>query len=536
VRAELTAIHSSGRPIDVEFNSILFKGPDGETYASSFITNITSRKRTEREIRLLINNTAEAYILMDRDLNILSFNQQFHRLYKRYFGIEIVKGVPILLYSPKERMNAAQAMYERVLEGESDTSEIRVSHPEDGEMHFLLRYSPATDEDGAVIGAFVTASDITEQRNSERNLIESHQRFEYATKATRDAIWDWNLLTGDVFWGDGFHNTFGYPKEFVNGSPEEWTQRMHPDDRERVEGIVRAAIEDNAKTVSAEYRYRRSDGSYAMVSDRAVIVRNEAGQPVRLVGAMQDITISKHRERQRVLLADIGHISAQSSSLQTMIDHSLHKIVTYGGYVVGEVWLIDNGQMFCYLASDYRGTDQAIRFRDASKLVRTFRKGEGLPGLTWQKETFQIVRDPESDAHFVRSDAAKAAGLASFFGIPLAVHGTVIGVLVLGSSEPNTDLDSLLSQFDRLGPFLGMEIHRKQQEDLLRRIAWEQSHLVRAPLARLLALTDLIRNGQESPKEVDEMLSLIVSSAEELDQIIRGITSSTSTSTTKPFS
>lgn len=79
-----------------------------------------------------------------------------------------------------------------------------------------------------------------------------------------------------------------------------------------------------------------------------------------------------------------------------------------------------------------------------------------------------------------------------------------------------------------------MEIHPKHQEDLLRRIAWEQSHLVRAPLASLHALTSLIRNGHESPSKVDEMLSVIVSSAEVSDQIIRGIASSTSTSSTNP--
>jgi PAS domain S-box-containing protein len=527
VSAVLTAIHHDGHRFSVEFNSVLFQGPDSQTYASTFITDLTERMRTEREIQLLVNNTAEAYILMDKQLRILSFNQQFKRLYKRYFGIEIVKGVPILIYSPKNRLDAAKAIYDKVLQGETQTSEITVTHPEDGVIDFVLRYAPATDENGHVIGAFVTATDITEQRNSEKTLIESYQRFEFVTKATRDAIWDWNLKTGDVFWGDGFHNTFGYPKEFISGSQEEWSGRMHPEDRERVEAIVRDALASSAKSVSAEYRYRRADGSYAIVSDRAVIVRNEAGEPVRLVGAMQDITITRHLERQRVLLADIGQISAQSTGLQTMIDHSLHKIVTYGGYLVGEIWLVDSEQRFCYLASDYRGTDAAIQFRNEAKDIRVFEKGVGLPGRTWATETFQIIPDVRTDPSFLRKDAAIAVGLCSFFGIPLTMHGNVIGVLLLGTTEVISDLKLLSSQFDRLGPFLGMEIHRKQQEDLLRRIAWEQSHLVRAPLSRLLGLAELIQEGNETQADVDYMLSQIVSSAKELDHIIRGISSST---------
>jgi signal transduction histidine kinase len=203
---------------------------------------------------------------------------------------------------------------------------------------------------------------------------------------------------------------------------------------------------------------------------------------------------------------------------------------------MGELWLIDSERTFCYLASDYRGTDQAILFRDAVKHIRTFQRGEGLPGLTWESEHFQIIHDIDKDPAFTRTEAAHLAGLQSFFGIPLSVHGMMVGVLVLGSTDLDADLDLLMSQFDRLGPFLGMEIHRKQQEDLLRRIAWEQSHLVRAPLARLLGLASLIKNGQETPAEVDEMLAQIVSSAEELDHIIRGIASSTTSTTTHPTS
>jgi len=188
---------------------------------------------------------------------------------------------------------------------------------------------------------------------------------------------------------------------------------------------------------------------------------------------------------------------------------------------------VDSEQTLCYLASDYRGTNEAIRFSDASKSIQTFQKGEGLPGLTWEKESFQIISDIPHDPVFIRSKAAIASGLASFFGIPLALHGTIIGVMVLGSCEPSVDGDILSSQFDRLGPFLGMEIHRKQQEDRLLRIAWEQPHLVRAPLSRLLGLAELIQGGNETQADVDYMLSQIVSSAKELDHIIRGISSST---------
>jgi PAS domain S-box-containing protein len=529
VSAELTAIHKDGRRFPVEFNSVLFTGNDRDAYSSTFITDLTERKRTDREIQLLINNTAEAYILVDQELKILSFNVQFQRLYHRYFGIDVVKGDSILTYSPKERKENAKRIYMRVLLGETVVSTITVDHPGDGRLHYSLTYAPAKDEMNQVIGAFVTAANITERLAQEKILVESHQRFHFVTKATSDAIWDWNLITGIVYWGEGFHTTFGYPKEIVEGSADEWKSRMHPDDREQVEAIVRDAILSHAETVGAEYRYRKANGSYAIVSDRAVIVRNEKGEPIRLVGAMQDITLAKHKERQRLLLAEIAQISAQSPSLQTMIDHSLHKIVMYGGYLLGEIWMVDPAEHFCYLASDYRGSDAAIQFSTSSKDIRTFRKGDGLPGITWKTAQIQILRDVQHDPLFLRREAAQEAGLHTFFGIPLMVHTTVVGILLLGSTDANADLDLLVSQFDRVGAFMGMEIHRKQQEDLLRRIAWEQSHLVRAPLARLLGLADLISNGHESPSEVDEMLAQIVSSAKELDHIIRGISSSTAT-------
>lgn len=138
-----------------------------------------------------------------------------------------------------------------------------------------------------------TVQDISELKVINQNLIEANTRFRLVMKASFDTIWDWNLLTDVVFWGDGLRQVFGYKLTGSESDVGIWKDNIHPDDREWVLADIYAAIKGNEANWISEYRFMKADGSVAYVSDKGFILRNRSGMALRMVGAMQDITRQK---------------------------------------------------------------------------------------------------------------------------------------------------------------------------------------------------------------------------------------------------
>jgi PAS domain S-box-containing protein len=137
-----------------------------------------------------------------------------------------------------------------------------------------------------------------ERKRNLENLRESNERFNTVVKATNDAIWDWDLLTNEVFLvGDTYKQLFGY--DVVNAiTPQDlWEGILHPDDKGRVIGKLQGIIrEGKVMKWEDEYRLKKKNGEYAYVHDRGYIIYSADRRPVRLIGAIQDITARKRSE------------------------------------------------------------------------------------------------------------------------------------------------------------------------------------------------------------------------------------------------
>lgn len=172
------------------------------------------------------------------------------------------------------------------------------------------------DNAGNVVRLFGTAQDITERKKAERKIEEANQRFELVTKATFDTIWDWDLVKNTVYWGEGYELLFGYKIDGLQMNPSSWTDNIHPEDFERVMGGIHEVIDGGGTKWFDEYRFRKNDNTYAVVLDKGIVVRDKSGNPVRMVGAMQDITQHKIEE-QRLKLLESVVTSANDSVLIT---------------------------------------------------------------------------------------------------------------------------------------------------------------------------------------------------------------------------
>ena len=142
--------------------------------------------------------------------------------------------------------------------------------------------------------------------SSERKLAE--ERFRLVAQATNDAVWDWDMLTNEVWRNEGMRSLFGYSLDNVEPNLAWWSGRIHPDDKERVIQSVRRFIQSGGRLWSDEYRFARTDGSYANVFDRGYVSYDEKGKPVRMIGAMMDMTDRKVLERMKDdLFRDAAH-------------------------------------------------------------------------------------------------------------------------------------------------------------------------------------------------------------------------------------
>ena len=134
---------------------------------------------------------------------------------------------------------------------------------------------------------------------AETALRQSEERLRLVSLATNDAVWDWDLVTNALWWGPGFETLFWYDPGELATRAETLQSLIHPDDRERVVASVRAAIDGGSTSWSAEYRFRRRDGSYADVYDRGYVMHDaDTRKPIRMVGSMMDITHRKRAEEQ----------------------------------------------------------------------------------------------------------------------------------------------------------------------------------------------------------------------------------------------
>ncbi|RKH45751.1 sensor histidine kinase [Corallococcus sicarius] len=118
----------------------------------------------------------------------------------------------------------------------------------------------------------------------------SETRYRLATQAATDAVWDWDLVTNRLTWSGGLHNLTGFTPEEAGATVDWWVAHIHPEERERMERGIHAALQGTQGRWQDEYRFQDRHGDYVRVRDTGVIRRDAQGRGVRMVGAMQDIT------------------------------------------------------------------------------------------------------------------------------------------------------------------------------------------------------------------------------------------------------
>ncbi len=179
---------------------------------------------------------------------------------------------------------------------------------DDGVVRWLsCRAIPVLGDDGAITEWFGMATDITPRRSAEQQVAHGAEVLLLATEIGKVAVWDWNVETGDLVWSDEHFRMEGYEVGEVVPTYDRWAERVHLEDREACDIKIAAAMESGEDYVN-EYRICPPGGEVRWVSARGRFLYDEKGKPVRMLGAMIDITQRRREEEwQRLLVAELQH-------------------------------------------------------------------------------------------------------------------------------------------------------------------------------------------------------------------------------------
>ncbi len=138
--------------------------------------------------------------------------------------------------------------------------------------------------------------EITERQRVEDALRESEERYELASRAANDGLWDWNLTKGVMYYSPRWKQMLGYTDKEISDNPNEWFSRVHPDDITQLKTNISSHIKGVSAHFECEYRVQHSNGSYRWMLSRGMAVMGNNKTALRLAGSQSDITLRKQAE------------------------------------------------------------------------------------------------------------------------------------------------------------------------------------------------------------------------------------------------
>ncbi len=142
------------------------------------------------------------------------------------------------------------------------------------------------------------ATDITVRKEAELALIDSELRWKFAIEGNSDGLWDWNLITNEVFYSDQWKKMLGFEIEEIEADLKEWDKRVHPDDKKKVYEDINKHINGEVDFYANEHRVLCKDNTYKWILDRGKIISfTWDNKPERMIGMHTDISKRKKTEQ-----------------------------------------------------------------------------------------------------------------------------------------------------------------------------------------------------------------------------------------------
>lgn len=436
-----------------------------------------SSKALQSGLQYLFDASPVVIFLKDIEGRYVLVNERYLKVFGRVRE-EVIGRCDEDMYSPCQALQFRDNDRQVLTTGTSmDFEEVADYH---GVPHTsLVSKFPLRDADDNVIGVGGIGIDITD-----RKLLESlrlrEERFALAALGADIAIWDRDLRAGTVFASEKLRQIVGVNENVAALPFEEWLNRIHHADRERVLAAVTAHLDQRSARFDEQYRIRHEDGSYRWVSSRGQAQRDAAGAAYRVVGTIFDVTEQKaieERERsQQQLLSVIAQAQSQyvadhdaSAALERLLTSVLSLTASEFGFI-GEI---------CHTAlrAPYLQCHAISQFALAK-----------VSSASWPKWEFHDLDTPMGEVIRTCAPVLKnswagatsgdvlpgASHMATFLGLPFLKGRELIGMVGLANRPSGydeamiADLSPLTATCASLIEAMRVESSRRQAELALR--------------------------------------------------------------------
>ncbi|MCC5917742.1 MAG: PAS domain S-box protein [Cryomorphaceae bacterium] len=311
-----------------------------------------------------------------------------------------------------------------------------------------------------------TVQDITAQKKEEERL----KLLESVVTNTNDAVLITEAEPVDdpgpkiIYANKAYTKMTGYTLAESIGQNPRMLQGPKTDERELK--ILKTALKNWKPCEISVINYKKN-GEAFWNNMTIKPVANEKGWFTHWIAIERDITQQKNEEQEKALLTKISLAFQKDYSLTKILTKVCNILVEYGDFAFGEFWLPDIKEQTIKLSAKCKNNIAAQSFYKNSKSTTSFEKGKGLPGKVWKKGNIEIWDNPGNNEQFTRKSAAKKAGITSIIGAPLTHNQKFVGVLVMGISNLDDNLQNHRNILKRLESFIGSEINRKRLENQL---------------------------------------------------------------------
>lgn len=256
-----------------------------------------ARGKLESRLRLFevaLNSAADAVVITDVEGRIQWVNSAFTRL-TGFSVLEALNRSPSdLMKSGRQDQTFYQCLWETILSGQVWRGEI-VNRRKDGSLYDeALAIAPVIGHDGTIRHFVAIKQDITERKQAERQIRHSEQRLELALAGSSLGLWDWNIPNGEMVFDERWCAMLGHRVGEIEPQVRSWERLVCPEDWPAVRTALEAHLKGETPAYESEHRLRHKDGHWVWVLDRGkVMVRDEAGNPLRAAGTHLDISHHK---------------------------------------------------------------------------------------------------------------------------------------------------------------------------------------------------------------------------------------------------
>ena len=338
----------------------------------------------ERELRWLINNTDEPFLLVNTALQIVTFNLQFEKVYNTQFGIEVKKGMLLLELAYPERRAMLSKLYEEVLTGQHRESVLAIQQADGDYRVFEMRYVPARDENRQIIGIFITARETTEARKAEEQKQKMTVLLRQAEAISHIGSFEIVSANGDIHYSEEFARITGLSPGSGSANYRRLLQHIEPADRVKAIQQWRKSLRDYSD-MQLELRMRLPDGEDRYLKCSGQYQLSVLANEYQFFGIVSDITREKlsgqqlaatmnslkERNKEQQCLYRITRLSTEESDIPRLLEMAAGIIPSGLMYTeLAEAGIVFNNTR--YKTPNFRHTHTRISVR------RLLRNGQEL--------------------------------------------------------------------------------------------------------------------------------------------------------------